>query len=372
MKKRYERYDEIFKDKPVLPPYISTHNDFISTNIILENNTKPYYIDFSVSSISLNFVDVAVFGCESILRKDMKPEEYAKYLKIISYILYRTHIMEYNLYPSAVSVQHAIHLLIANYLKVCENVDSKENDYWMNSGRLGIKYIQKVGLLNKPVFNWVQRGDWYERSELGEISEYSLIKKEIKDLGLEDLVESKIKQYLKLYNKNKVDDQYASVELDDLFHNGYDWLYSCIDNVKTRETIMAISFCNDNEWNGEKVENLWVKLNIEALNRGVIMKRIFVYPDGRKNLVTGNKDVSKFIAYKKDNLELGFISDSKIREVLKEEFGKIFPGIVVFNTDVAFMDIVGDPDNRGYNVFDKKKIREFYQIYDIIKASCDR
>ena len=40
--------------------------------------------------------------------------------------------------------------------------------------------------------------------------------------------------------------------------------------------IMAISFCNENEWNGEKVENLWTKLNIEALNRNVIMKRIFV------------------------------------------------------------------------------------------------
>ena len=371
MTNRYKNYDKEFKNKQVIPPYMSAHNDFLSTNIIINNDYEPYYIDFSVSSVALNFIDVAVFGCDTILKKDMSSSEYAKYLRIISYILYRIHIMEYNLYPTAVAVQHAIHILIANYYKVHEHVDSVENDYWLNIGRMGIKYLMDEDLINKPVFNWVKNGDWYERSELDKVSEYSLIKQEIIDLGLDEYIENNIKEYLKFYNKNRYDDQYISIKLDDLYNNGYNWLYSCIDNVKSNETVMAISFCNENEWNGEKLENLWTRLNIEALNRNVRMKRIFIYPDNKKHLVTNNRDIRKFITYKKDNLELGFISESKLKEVLKDKLSIIYPGVLVFGNEVAFIDNINDPENRGHNVFDKNKINEYYRIYEIIKENCD-
>lgn len=371
MVNRYERYGETFKNLPVMPPYMSAHNDFISTNIVLKDNVEPYYIDFSVSSIALNFVDVAIFGCDTVLKEGITSLEYAKYLKIISYILYRTHIMEYNLYPTAVAVQHAIHVLIANYYKVHDGINSLENDYFLNLGRRGIRYLQEQGLINKPVFNWVKNGDWYERAELSNVSEYSNIKQEIEKLGLTNFIEDNIKEYFKLYNKNNTGEEYANIKLDDLYHNGYDWLYSCVDNVKAGETIMAISFCNENEWNGKKEENLWTKLNIDALKRNVLMKRIFVYPDNKKNLVINNKDIHRFVSYKKDNLELGFISESKIREVLKEKIAKIYPGVLVFNNDIAFIDNVNDPENRGYNVFEKDKIKEYYDIYEIVRKNCD-
>ena len=370
MVKRYKKYEDEFEDKPVMPPYMSAHNDFISTNIVLKDNKEPYYIDFSVSSVALNFVDVAIFGCDTVLKKDITPKEYVKYLKIISYILYRAHIMEYNLYPTSVAVQHAIHILIANYYKVCEHIDSDENEYFLNLGRMGIKYIMAEDLINKPVFNWVKTGDWYERSELSNISEYSIIKHEIDELGLTDFIEENIRDYFKIYNINK-DSKYANVFLDDLYHNGYDWLYSCIDNVKSGEVVMAISFCNDNEWNGEKEENLWTRLNIDALKRNVNMKRIFVYPDNRKALVINNRDINKFVSYKGDNLELGFISASKIKEILKDKYDKIYPGVLAFGDEIAFIDVIDDPDNRGYNVFDKDKINEYYEIYELVKENCD-
>lgn len=370
MVKRYKKYEDEFQDKPVMPPYMSAHNDFISTNIVLKDNKEPYYIDFSVSSVALNFVDVAIFGCDTVLRKNITPSEYAKYLKIISYILYRTHIMEYNLYPTSVAVQHAIHILIANYYKVHEHIESDENEYFLNLGRIGIKYLMKEDLINKPVFNWVKTGDWYERSELSNISEYSIIKHEIDELGLTDFIEENIRDYFKIYNINK-DSKYANVKLDDLYHNGYDWLYSCIDNVKSGEIVMAISFCNDNEWNGREEENLWTRLNIDALKRNVNMKRIFVYPDNRKSLVMNNRDINKFVNYKGDNLELGFISATKIKEVLKNKYDKIYPGILAFDDEIAFIDVIDDPENRGYSIFDKDKINEYYEIYELVKENCD-
>ena len=368
---RYKKYGEKFSNRPVMPPYMSAHNDFISTNIILKGNIEPYYIDFSVSSIALNFVDIAIFGCDTVLKKGISPKEYAKYLKIISYILYRTHIMEYNLYPTSVAVQHAIHILIANYYKVCEHIDSDENEYFLNLGRKGIEYLMEEDLINKPVFNWIKTDDWYERGELSDISEYSIIKHEIDELGLTDYIEENIKDYFKIYNSHKEDDEYANVKLDDLYHNGYDWLYSCIDNVKSGEMIIALSFCNDNEWNGEKEENLWTRLNIEALKRNVILRRIFVYPDKRKALVMNNRDINKFVTYKGDNLELGFISASKIKEVLQDKYDKVYPGFLVFSDEIAFVDVIDDPDNRGYSLFDKDKINEFYDIFELIMENCD-
>lgn len=370
MIKRYENYSEKFKNMPVMPPYMSAHNDFISTNIIINKENKPCYIDFSVSSIALNFVDIAIFGCDSVLCKDITPKLYATYLKIISYILYRTHIMEYNLYPTSVAVQHAIHILIANYYKVCENVDSDENNYFLNLGRLGIEYLKQEDLLNKPVFNWINNDGWYERAELSEYSEYSNIKQVIKDLDLEEFIEKNIKEYSKLYNKYN-NTNYANIKLDDMYKNGYDWLYSCIENTDSDDKVMAISFCNDNEWNSDKEEVEWINLNLDALNRGVNMQRIFVYPDNKKSLVINNKYISKFINYKKDNLELLFISESKVKEVLKEDINDIMPGVLTFNNDIAFIDVVGDVDNRGYTIFDKEKITKFYYIYDTLKGYCD-
>jgi len=370
MIKRYENYSEKFKNMPVMPPYMSAHNDFISTNIIIDKNNEPCYIDFSVSSIALNFVDIAIFGCDSVLCKNIDSKEYAKYLKIISYILYRTHIMEYNLYPTSVAVQHAIHILISNYYKVCENVDSTENDYFLNLGRVGIKYLKQENLLNKPVFNWISKDGWYERAELSDYSEYSNIKKIIKELDLEEFIESNIKEYTKLYNKYN-NTNYANIRLDDMYKNGYDWLYSCIENTDNNDKVMAISFCNDNEWNNNKEEIEWTNMNIDALRRGLKMQRIFVYPDNKKEIVLNNKLISKFIDYKKDNLELLFISKSKTKEVLKDRINEIIPGILTFNNDIAFIDVIDDEDNRGYTIFEKEKIRKYYEIYDILKEYCD-
>lgn len=368
---RYSNYSTYFKNKPVMPPYMSAHNDFISTNIILNKVNEPYYIDFSVSSIALNFVDIAIFGCDTVLCDEIDSDKYATYLKIISYILYRTHIMEYNLYPSAVSVQHAIHILIANYYKVCKNVDSDENNYFLELGRKGIKFLNEQNMINQPVFNWIKKDGWYQRAELEEKSEYSEIKKKLSELGLTELIEKNIKEYQSLYNKNKTDNNFENIKLDDLYNNGYDWLYSCIDNMKSNDIVMAISFCNDNEWNGEKVEQVWTNLNIEALNRNVVMKRIFVYPDGKKSLVLNNKDISKFLKYKKDNLELGFISQSKVEKVLGDKLNLILPGILAFNGELAFKDVIDDDECRGFSIFDKKLINDYYEVYEILKANCD-
>ena len=90
-----------------------------------------------------------------------------------------------------------------------------------------------------------------------------------------------------------------------------------------------------------------------------------------QSLVVNNRDINRFVSYTGSNLELGFISDSRIREVLQEELNEIYPGVLVFNDDLAFIDNENDPENRGYNVFDKDKINRYYKIYEKVKQNCD-
>ena len=365
MQKRYQNYEKIFKNKPVMPPYMSAHNDFISTNIIIDKNGTPNYIDFSVSSVALNFVDIAIFGCDSVLSKNISAKKYVDYLKIISYILYRCHIMEYNLYPSAVSVQHAIHVLIANYYKVCEGVKSKENNYFLNLGRKGLKYIMEQKMLNAPVFNWVCKNGWFQRAELSDKSEYIKVKELIKKLGLEEIVENSIEEYHKLYNANNTSLAYKNITMNTDFDNGYHWLYANIENLNKNDSLMAISFCNENEWNSLPEEVEWTKLNVEAANRGVKIKRIFVYPDNYKHLLMENSSIKQFVKLsKKSNCEILFIAESVIKNVLHGEIKLIQPGILVFNDEIAYKDVLGNSEVRGIVVTDLAEIKKFNQIYD--------
>lgn len=369
MKLRYSKYDEQFINESVVPPYMSAHNDFISTNIIIDTKGRPNYIDFSVSSVALNFVDIAIFGCDSVLSKNISAKKYVTYLKIISYILYRAHIMEYNLYPTAVAVQHAIHILIANYYKVCENVNSKENNYFLNLGRKGLKYIISQDMMNKPVFSWINENGWYKRAELSKKSEYVDIKKIINKFDLGEFVEKNLSEYHKLYNENN--NQYCILKLNDEREDGYKWLYSCLENLNKNDNLMAISFCNENEWNDSPEEEEWTKLNLDSLNRGVIMKRVFVYPDKYKHLLLENKSIKKFKNSKKTNLEVNFISMNTIKKVLKNEMDMIYPGILVFNNEIAYKDVVGNDDMRGFVISDKKSIEHFKKIYMKIVKECD-
>ena len=125
--------------------------------------------------------------------------------------------------------------------------------------------FRKEDLLNKPVFNWIKEDNWYLRSELGEESEYSKVREDIIHLGLFDFIEEQIKEYYRLYNRNRDNFEFDKLYPDDMYHKGYDWLYSSIENVSKDGVVMAISFCNDNEWNGTHEENIWTKLNMEAL-----------------------------------------------------------------------------------------------------------
>ena len=66
-----------------------------------------------------------------------------------------------------------------------------------------------------------------------------------------------------------------------------------------------------------------------------------------------------------------FISESKVKQVLKDKLLEILPGVLTFNNNIAFIDVINNVDNRGYTIFDEQKINSYYEIYNLIRNNCD-
>ena len=366
MQLRYDTYDKYFANKGVIPPYMSAHNDFISTNILIDENKKPHYIDFSVSSVALNFVDIAIFGSDSLMAKNITASKYAKYLKIVSYILYRAHIMEYNYYPSAVAVQHAIHVLIANYYKVCKNIDSDENNYFLNLGRRGLSFIEQKGLLNVPVFNWAEQDGWFIRAELSNKSEFAKLKQEIKHLGLEELIEKELEVYHKLYNDNFGNDKFKPIKNTNTSDNGYDFLFNSLNDLRAGERFGEISFCREHEWSDSPEEEQWLKCLLNAAERGVKIQIVIVYKHSKENIIKQKPLLQHLLNNNNKNLKIQFISLKEFRNCYSNEFKKTYPGVLVFNNDFAYLDVKNNENFLGFINKDKNDLKLYNDTIKIL------
>ncbi len=122
-------------------PHCFVHGDIINTNVIKDKNSNLFIIDFSVSNIYPRIQELAVLACNILFDSEnikntnnnlsIALEEYQKHIKLTE--------QELNVLPIYIKLAHAMHLLSANYEKFAKNNNSKENDYWLNLGRTGLK-----------------------------------------------------------------------------------------------------------------------------------------------------------------------------------------------------------------------------------------
>lgn len=122
-------------------PHCFVHGDIITTNVMEDNNSKIYIIDFSVSNYYLRIQELAVLACNLFFNPNsitetennlkVALEEYQKKIKLTD--------KELESLPLYIKFAHAMNLLSANFEKVVNKNDSDENEYWLNLGRSGLK-----------------------------------------------------------------------------------------------------------------------------------------------------------------------------------------------------------------------------------------
>lgn len=125
-------------------PHCFAHGDIINTNVMKDNNSNLFIIDFSVSNYYPRIQELAVLACNMFFDSEnlensnhnleIALEEYQKQIKLTE--------QELNVLPTYIKFAHVMHLLSANYEKIVENNDSNENEYWLLLGRAGLEQMK--------------------------------------------------------------------------------------------------------------------------------------------------------------------------------------------------------------------------------------
>ena len=135
---------EFLKLKTETLPHCFVHGDIISTNVIKDKTKNLWLIDFSVSNYYSRIQELAVLACDILFDKDDAKKskknikealaEYQKTIKLTT--------KELASLPIFIKLAHAMHVLNATYEKKVHHNKSKENEYFLELGRLGLR--QKI------------------------------------------------------------------------------------------------------------------------------------------------------------------------------------------------------------------------------------
>ncbi len=150
-KSQYLEKDDLKLIKPLLKqfedldiktlPHHFVHGDILKTNTIKDKAGKIWIVDFSVSNYYPRIQELAVLACDILFNKDEKKEseqnlkdtlrEYQKTTKLTQ--------RELSSLPTYIKLAHAMHVLCATYEKKFNKNNSKENEYFLAIGRLGLR-----------------------------------------------------------------------------------------------------------------------------------------------------------------------------------------------------------------------------------------
>ena len=124
-------------------PKAFVHGDIISTNVMLDEHSRVWIIDFAVSNYLPRIIDLAVTSCNMCLDKNSKDKtyenitlllnEYNKYNKLTDY--------ELEVFGIFYKLANAMHVLQTQYIIQIDG-DSKENQYWLNEGVVGYSFSE--------------------------------------------------------------------------------------------------------------------------------------------------------------------------------------------------------------------------------------
>jgi len=117
------------------------HGDIISTNVMLDNNSKVWILDFAVSNYLPRIIDLAVTSCNMCLDEKSKDKTYENIALLLSEYNKYNKLTDYELEVFGIfyKLANAMHILQPTYI-INTDGDSEENQYWLNEGVVGYSY----------------------------------------------------------------------------------------------------------------------------------------------------------------------------------------------------------------------------------------
>lgn len=124
------------------------HGDIISTNVMVDNNSKVWIIDFAVSNYLPRIIDLAVTSCNICLDKKSEDKTYENIALLLSEYNKYNKLTDYELetFGTFYKLANAMHIMQPTYI-IKTDGDSEENQYWLNEGMVGYSYYDDERLI---------------------------------------------------------------------------------------------------------------------------------------------------------------------------------------------------------------------------------
>ena len=130
--------------------------------------------------------------------------------------------------------------------------------------------------------------------------------------------------------------------------------------LKKGDYIWNISPMMESEWTETPLEMNFRLINLEAINRGARVERIFLF---KKEEIEKYKNNNTLKIFMQSNMKTLFVDYNEVMEKEPDLINKIGCGIAEINKDVFLCDLPDDGEYRAYVSINKKEIEKNHEIY---------
>ena len=133
-------------------PKAFVHGDIINTNVMKDKKSKLWIIDFAVSNYLPRIIDLAVISCNMCLDENSKENTIKNIKTLLSEYNKYNQLTEYELEVFLIfyKLANAMHVLQTTFISKTEE-DTEENNYWLNEGKIGYSYSDKIESIKEMV-----------------------------------------------------------------------------------------------------------------------------------------------------------------------------------------------------------------------------
>lgn len=127
-------------------PHCFVHGDIIKTNVMRGASGDIYILDFAVANYYPRIQELAIILCDLFFdakNPDEFPQNYNLAVSEYQKYVVLTH-NELEKLPNYIKLAHTMHVISANYEKIVNGNQSSENEYFLEMGRVGLKYTSQI------------------------------------------------------------------------------------------------------------------------------------------------------------------------------------------------------------------------------------
>ncbi len=118
------------------------HGDIIRANVIKDSHANLYIVDYSMAARKPRLQELSVLLCGMFFNEN-DPSHFTQYLDLVKKVY--TPVLpkiEYEALPLFITAVFAMYAMQGEYSRAVKDMHTKENDYWVTVGNIGLQYCQ--------------------------------------------------------------------------------------------------------------------------------------------------------------------------------------------------------------------------------------